>query len=132
MKTYTELREAFKNSKAHVDESTFDWKKNKSEIDWTGKEPTISNDGGTIHKARTTSRNAETGTKDKQSVGRPKGQYGTYKIDAATRDDPEYKKSLSQKVMAAKKDGFEARTDFKTSLTAAIKKRQSELWAKTK
>ena len=120
--------------KEDVNESPFD-KTYKSQIDWSGKKvaPTVSKEGGLVYKARTDDRNPESGAnKDKQSVGRPKGQYGKYKIDAAARADPKNKEELSKKVMAAKAGGYEVRAEYKTALDAAIKKRQEELWAKTK
>jgi len=112
-----------------TENSPFDWKKGKSEINWKSdeKEKETSAAGGTIHKARTTARNAETGgAKDKQSVGRPKGEYGSYKIDPAKREDPEYKKKLSQKVMAAKMDNFKDRDQWKKDMHRAIMRKQLE------
>lgn len=114
-----------------IDEnSPFDWKKKPSEIDWKSKD----SDGakqtatGTVYKARETARNAERGgAAEKKAVGRPAGEYGSYKIDKATRDDPEYKKALSAKVRAAKAEGLAARSDYKKAMDAAIKKRQLEI-----
>lgn len=63
---------------------------------------------------------------DKKSVGRPAGTYGSYKIDKASRDDPDYKKQLSQKVMAAKAENFQIRKEFKDLMNAALKKKQAE------
>lgn len=115
-----------------VAEGVFDWKANKSELDWSDKKDKKtekSAEGGTIHKARETERNAETGGKAaKKNVGRPAGEYGGYKIDKAKRDTPEAKAELSRKVMAAKKEGFAVRKDFKTAIGDAIKKRQAELY----
>lgn len=120
----------------YVKEGVFDWKANKSELDWSDKKDKKtekSAEGGTIHKAREGSRNAETGGKAaKKSVGRPAGEYGGYKIDKAKRDTPEAKAELSRKVMAAKKEGFAIRKDYKGAMTAAIKKRQEELWNEKK
>jgi hypothetical protein len=65
---------------------------------------------------------------DKKGVGRPKGEYGSYKIDKSKRQDPEYKKALSDKVKAAKADGFAARKEFKDLMNAALKKREEELF----
>ena len=114
-----------------IDEnSPFDWKKKPSEIDWTSKDKdnVKQTDGGMVHKARETARNAERGgAAEKKAVGRPQGEYGSYKIDKATRDDPEYKKALSAKVRAAKAEGLAARSDYKKSMDAAIKKRQLEI-----
>lgn len=130
-------------SRKTVKEGVFDWKANKSEVDWSDKKDKKtekSAEGGTIHKAREGSRNAETGGKAaKKSVGRPAGEYGGYKIDKAKRDTPEYKVALSKKVMAAKAKNFATRKkdpnsdfavgkDIQQHLQAAIKKRQEELW----
>lgn len=120
-----------------VAEGVFDWKTNKSEVDWSDKKDKkteTSAAGGTIHKARETERNAETGGKAaKKSVGRPAGAYqGSYKIDKAKRADPKNKEELSKKVMAAKAEGFAIRADYKTAMNAAIKKRQEELWNEKK
>lgn len=116
---------------AKLKESVFDWKKNKTEIDWKGDAPKIamSDVGGSVHKAREMPRYAETGgAKSKQSVGRPAGSYGgAYKIDKVTRDTKEHKDALSAKVRAAKAEGFAARKDFKSLMDTAIKKRQIEL-----
>lgn len=113
-----------------IDEnSPFDWKNKKSEIDWSGKKGEVKHtDTGLVHKAREGSRNAETGSHaEKKAVGRPAGSYGSYKIDKATRDDPEYKKNLSAKVRAAKAEGLAVRGEYKSHMDAAIKKRQLEL-----
>ena len=67
------------------------------------------------------------GSVEKKSVGRPAGQYGSYKIDKAARDTEDYKKNLSAKVVAAKAEGFQARDEFKRSMHAAIMKKQLEL-----
>ncbi len=119
--------EALKEEETVVENSPFDWK-GKSSIFTKKDEPTTSAQGGTIYKARETARNAETGgEKEKQSVGRPKGEYGSYKIDKAKREDPEYKKKLSQKVMAAKKDNFAIRDEFKKQMHDALLRHQLRL-----
>jgi hypothetical protein len=121
-----------------LDESPFDWKKDKSVIDWHDgkKKEKDSVAAGGVHKARNADgdenfkdRNAETGgAKAKQNVGRPAGKYDKdYKIDRAKRDTPEYKAELSKKVMAAKADNFKVRGEFKQALDAGIKKRQLEI-----
>lgn len=110
-----------------ANESVFDWKKTKSEIDWKSddKKPEQSKEGGTVYKARDKERNAETGgDAPKKSVGRPQGDYGSYKIDKATRDDPKYKSELSKKVMASKAEGFKDREQWKHSMHAEIMKKQ--------
>ena len=110
--------------------SPFDLKNYKSQIDWSSDGPKkVITSTGTIHKARLTSRNAETGgAAEKKSVGRPEGNYdGAYKIDKAKRDSKEYKDALSAKVRKTKADGFAARKDFKTLLGSAIKARQAEI-----
>lgn len=115
-----------KNGK-EIKESAFDWKKTKSEIDWKSddKKPEQSKEGGTVYKARDKERNAETGgDAPKKSVGRPQGDYGSYKIDKATRDDPKYKSELSKKVMASKAEGFKDREQWKHSMHAEIMKKQ--------
>jgi len=111
-----------------VDENAFDWKSKKSEVSWNGEPEKKSSAGGTIHTAK----KPVEAPKEKKGIGRPAGTYGSYKIDKATRDDPEYKKKLSAKVMAAKADGFAARKEFKDSMNAAIKKRQEELYNASK
>jgi hypothetical protein len=119
-----------KNKSNDVDESVFDWKKNKAEIDWKDDEtkPAKSADGGTLHKAREKERNAEGGAVVKKSVGRPAGVYNQdYKIDKTKRETKEYKDALSAKVRASKAEGFEARTEFKKGMDAAIKKRQADI-----
>ena len=65
---------------------------------------------------------------DKKGVGRPKGEYGSYKIDKSKRQDPEYKKELSAKVRAAKADGFAARKEFKDLMDKALRQREKELF----
>ena len=65
---------------------------------------------------------------DKKGVGRPKGDYGSYKIDQKKRQDPKYKEELSAKVRAAKEDGFAARKEFKDLMNTALKKREQELF----
>jgi len=143
MKTYDELREAFNTHKQdrnedmqtpsfkdYVDEGAFDWKTNKSEIDWHSddKKTSKSAEGGTIHHAREKARNPESSNPaDKKGRGRPSGKYGAYDIDKGNRDSKEYKDALSKKVMAAKSDGFAARKEFKGSMDAAIRKRQADL-----
>jgi hypothetical protein len=124
-----EVDKMHKAEKGMNENSPFDWKNKKSEIDWSKKSGEVKyTDSGLVHKAREGSRNAETGgDAEKKAVGRPKGEYGSYKIDKAKRDDPEYKKALSAKVIAAKKDGLEARKEYKDAMHSAIKKRQLEL-----
>ncbi len=68
------------------------------------------------------------GDAEKKGVGRPAGDYGSYKIDKSKRDTPEYKAQLSAKVKAAKADGFEARKQFKDLMNTALKKREKELF----
>ena len=87
---------------------------------------------GLVHKARETARNPEGGDVEKRGRGRPAGEHGTYKIDKAKRDDPEYKQKLSQKVMAAKAENFKIRKDFKDSMNSAIKTHQAKLYASNK
>ena len=121
--------------KQFVDEnSPFNYKTYKSQIDWSDmdkKGPAkVATSTGTVYKAREGSRNAETGTdtsKEKKNVGRPAGEYGSYKIDKEKRNDPKYKAELAAKVRAAKAEGFAARDEFKKSLDAALKKRQLEI-----
>jgi hypothetical protein len=121
--------------KQFIEENAFNWKSTKSEIDWKNLDKdspakVATSTGGTVYKARETERDAETGGKKitpKQSVGRPTGEYGSYKIDKAKRDDPKYKAELAAKVRAAKADGFAARDEFKKGMDAALRKRQLEL-----
>jgi hypothetical protein len=127
----TSIDEHIAAAKAQLGEnSPFDWKNHKSTIDWSGKKksPETSKEGGTIYKARETTRDSESGgAAPKKEVGRPAGEYGNYKIDKASRDSKEYKDALSKKVRDAKADGFAARDDFKKLMDTAIKKRQLEL-----
>jgi len=119
-------------TEAEMGESTFDWQKKPSEIDWKGDAPTTtkSAEGGTIYKARETPRNPYTGGKaDPKSVGRPSGTYdGIYKIDRTKRDTKEYKDALSAKVRGTKAAGFADRAHFKDVMHTALKKRQAELY----
>lgn len=123
-----------------ISESVFDWKKNKSEVDWKSDDKKTDKSGehkGTYgsdtHVAPNDRKADGTSNVPKKSVGRPAGEYqGQYKIDRAKRDTPEAKAELSRKVMAAKKEGFAIRKDYKGAMTAAIKKRQEELWNEKK
>lgn len=119
-------------SKHHATEvqeatSPFDWKNQPSAIKWNDDKA----DNSGVHKGTYGSDSHKAkgdGTpEEKRGRGRPKGEYGSYKIDKAKRDDPEYKQQLSAKVRAAKAEGFAARKEFKDSMNAAIKKRQLEL-----
>lgn len=112
-----------------VEEATspFDWKNQPSAIKWNDDKSSNSGVhkgtyGSDSHKAK-----GDGTPEEKRGRGRPKGEYGSYKIDKAKRDDPEYKQQLSAKVRAAKAEGFAARKEFKDSMNAAIKKRQLEL-----
>jgi hypothetical protein len=102
-----------------LEESPFDWKGKKSEIDWSDDKKS---DNSTVHKARTTARNAEGGALEKKSVGRPTGKHDGYKIDRAERDTPEHKAALSKKVIAAKADGFKQQGEFKSIVNRGLAK----------
>jgi hypothetical protein len=81
-----------------------------------------------VHKAKAPAAQP----KEKKNVGRPAGDYGSYKIDTAKRNSDVYKAELSAKVRAAKADGFAARKEFKDAMNAALKKREQELFGESK
>ena len=104
-----------------LDESPFDWKAGKREISWDDKEKKDDGDNSGVHAARTKNRNPEGGALKKNRVGRPDGSHGKdYKIDRDKREDPNYKKELSKKVMAAKADNFKDREYFKNTMNTGI------------
>lgn len=122
MISFKEYKQLYEETEAKIDDqineakrslgidenSPFDWKNTKSEINWDGKKKVEE-------------------PKEKKSVGRPSGQYGNYKIDKATRQSKEYKDALSAKVRAAKAEGFQIRDEFKKAMDDAIKKHQLKL-----
>ena len=107
----------------------------KSKIDWSdmgGRKPQYDDNDDDIYGSSSTVHKAKKPAavpKEKKSVGRPAGDYGTYKIDTHKRNSDVYKAELSKKVQAAKAEGFEARKQFKDLMDAAIKKRQLEIAA---
>ena len=107
----------------------------KSKIDWSdmgGKKPQYDDNDDDIYGSSSTVHRAKKPTavpKEKKSVGRPAGDYGTYKIDTNKRNSDVYKAELSKKVQAAKAEGFAARKQFKDIMDTAIKKRQLEIAA---
>lgn len=120
-----------KTHRVFMKESVFDWKKNKSDIDWKkDNDPGVKTmtDTGMIHKAVAPKPADFPDMTNKKSVGRPKGEYGKYKIDTAKRQSPEYKTDLSKKIMAAKAENFAIRGEYKRSMNDAIKKRQAEIY----
>lgn len=103
-----------------VKESVFDWKKNKSEVNWKDDkdEPSTSKEGGTVYKARDHARDAA--NEPKKAVGRPAGEYkGNYKARAASS-----KKDSLAKSMASKAEGFKDRDEWKKQMHTAIMKKQ--------
>ena len=108
----------------------------KSVIDWSdmgGSKPQKKYDdsdddiygaSSKVHKAKPPAAQP----KEKKNVGRPAGDYGTYKIDAAKRNSDVYKAEISAKVKAAKADGFAARNQFKELMDKALRQREKELF----
>lgn len=108
-------------STEQLDESPFDWKAGKRELTWDDKEKKADGDNSGVHSARTKARNPEGGAMKKNRVGRPDGKYDKdYKISRDKREDPNYKKELSKKVMAAKADNFKDREYFKNTMNTGI------------
>ena len=101
--------------------SPFDWKKYTTQTSKPEGNSGVHKGtyGSDTHKAKGSGEPEE-----KRGRGRPKGDYGSYKIDKATRDDPEYKQQLSAKVRAAKAEGFKARDEFKHAMHQEIMKKQ--------
>lgn len=111
--------------------SPFNWKTNKSEIDWHSTEPTKDHiDGKTgvlIHHARDPEMvrdNEPNEVKEKRGRGRPAGKYdGSYKPRS-----PESKMASAQKAMASKADGLRIRKEYKDAMNMAIKKKQEHAY----
>lgn len=129
------LRNGPVKEELELDEADYDWSKvgawgrrtdKGSSIDWNSDKKSTSTDTGTVHKAREVTRNPEGGEVQKRGRGRPAGEYkGTYKAR-----DPEGKAASAAKAQASKADGLAARKEFKTSMDAAIRQRQLEIWKK--